>query len=194
MDGNDQILRFEILSKNSNFNTCDFKWQNHCFPEKHCRNFVKKVLMDKIGMKTRIFNATKNAVEESAANLRAAMLEAQNAANEYGPPKDRYDSFRTQLLRKRDMYAQQLATTTEQINLLERINPGNLSEKVEFGVVVITETQKIFVSTGLGRIQVDGDTFFAISPAVPIYKAIEGKRAGDSFSFNNKTMKILDVF
>jgi len=150
--------------------------------------------MDKIGMKTRIFNAAKTAVEDTAANLRAAMEEAQHAANEYGPPKDRYDSFRTQLLRKRDMYAQQLASTTEQINLLDRINPEMVSGKVEFGAVVITETQKIFVSTGLGRIQIDGDTFFAISPAVPIYKAMEGKKTGDTFSFNNNTIKILDVF
>jgi hypothetical protein len=150
--------------------------------------------MEQIGIKTRILNTAKKVAKESAANLKATMEEAQTAANEYGPPKDRYDSFRTQLLRKRDMYAQQLAAATEQINLLDRINPGNISKKVEFGAVVITETQKIFVSTGLGRLMVDGDTYFAISPAVPIYKAMEGKKAGESYSFNKKTMKILNVF
>jgi hypothetical protein len=150
--------------------------------------------MDKTGLKTRIFNAAKKAAEESAANLKATMEEAQNAANEYGPPKDRYDSFRTQLLRKRDMYAQQLANVSEQISILDRINPENISKKVEFGAVVITDTQKIFIAAGLGRILIDGDTFFAISPAVPIYKAMEGKKVGESFSFNNKNMKILDIF
>ena len=34
-------------------------------------------------------------------NLKAAMDEAQQSANEYGPPKDRYDSFRMQQLRKK---------------------------------------------------------------------------------------------
>jgi hypothetical protein len=150
--------------------------------------------MEKIGIKTQVLITAKKVAEESAANLKATMKEAQTAANEYGPPKDRYDSFRTQLLRKRDMYAQQLAVATEQINLLGRINPGNISKKVEFGAVVITDTQKIFVSTGLGRLLVDGETYFAISPAVPVYKAMEGKKAGDSYSFNNKTIKILDVF
>jgi len=53
-------------------------------------------------------------------DLKHLIDETQQLANEYGPPKDRYDSFRTQLLRKKDMYSQQLAILlNEQIILVK---------------------------------------------------------------------------
>jgi hypothetical protein len=41
---------------------------------------------------------------------------------------------------------------------------------------------------------VEGDTYFVISKDVPIYKAMEGLKKGDSFEFNNMKFEIEDVF
>lgn len=145
-------------------------------------------------LKEKILNVCTLLQHETIKNLKSEVEEGQKAANEYGLPKDRYDSFRTQLLRKRDLFAQQLAKANEQLDVLERINPEKECSKVEFSAVVITNKQKLFISIGLGKVQVDDDVFYAISPAVPIFKVMAGKKAGEEFTFNNITYKIEKIY
>jgi hypothetical protein len=65
---------------------------------------------------------------------------------------------------------------------------------VEFGAIVFTDVQKVFISIGLGKVIVDSDTYYAISLKVPFFQAMDGKRIGDTFEFRGKTIKILDIF
>ena len=105
-----------------------------------------------------------------------------------------YDSYRNQLMSKRDMYAQQLQKINDQLDILRRIDAGKLFQSVRFGAVVITESQKLFISAGIGKVKVNGEEYYAISALVPFYAAIDNKKAGDEFEFRGKTEKILEVF
>ena len=145
-------------------------------------------------MKKKLLSACKDLQLASIASLKSTVDEAQKSANEYGAPKDRYDSFRTQLLRKRDMFAQQLVKANEQLDVLKRIDPEKECLGVEFGAVIITNKQNLFISIGLGKVPTEEAVFYAISPAVPIYKAMEGKKAGEEFAFNNITYKIEKIY
>ena len=144
-------------------------------------------------IKKKLLASCREQLESMARDFQQEMDEAQQSANEYGAPKDRYDAYRTQLLRKRDMFAQQLAKLSSQIDVLDRIDLSRKCSSVEFGALVITSNQKLFISTGLGKIEVDGETYYAVSAAVPIYKAMEGKKEGDEFVFNGKKIKILRI-
>jgi len=141
-------------------------------------------------MKKKLLLACEELQLASINSLKSTVDEAQKSANEYGAPKDRYDSYRTQLLRKRDMFAQQLVKANEQMDVLRLIDPKKECSRVEFGAVVFTNKQNMFISIGLGKVQADDDVFYAISPVVPIYKAMEGKKAGEEFAFNNITYRI----
>lgn len=158
-----------------------------------CVIFAKKQ-MDKQPLKQKILTACRELIRAKAAELKDAMKEAQKAANDYGPPRDRYDAFRSQLLRKKDMYGQQLAKVNEQVEALDQITTDQLFDVVKHGAVVITDFQKLFISTSLGKFEVEGEIYFAISGAVPVFKAMEGLKAGESYAFNGKKIKILNVF
>ena len=132
-------------------------------------------------------------IDKRADSLQKVIDDAQQSANDYGQPKDRYDSYRTQLLRKRDLFGQQLTKIYEQRNMLEKVNPDKKHDVAEFGSLVITSNQKIFVTVGLGKIEFKGEEYFVISPAVPYYKAMEGKRAGESFEFRGQKFKIKEI-
>lgn len=132
--------------------------------------------------------------EESEANTLAAMNDAQQSANEYGPPKDRYDSFRAQLMRKRDMLAQQLAAVEEELRFLRQFKQGSVSTKVELGALVVLESQILYILAGIGKIEIEGKTVYVVSPVVPLVTAMNGLRKGDSFQFRGTTMKIVDIF
>ena len=145
-------------------------------------------------LKKRLIEKCKSIQLESIENLKLVVEDAQKSANEYGAPKDRYDSFRTQMMRKKDMFAQQLLKANEQLDALNKIDADVDFKTVEFGALVITEKQKLFVSISLGKIEFEGEVFYAISPIVPIYTAMEGKRAGESFNFRGVESMIKEIY
>jgi transcription elongation GreA/GreB family factor len=131
--------------------------------------------------------------EESEANTLAAMNDAQQSANEYGAPRDRYDSFRAQMMRKRDMLAQQLAVVEEELRFLRQVKPELKSTKVEAGALVRLDSQTLFILVGIGKIEVDDDVFYVVSPVVPLALAMKNLKQGDSFSFRGNTMIIVEI-
>ena len=150
--------------------------------------------MEKEAYKKRIIDACLAALRETAANAKREMDDAQQQANDYGQPKDRYDSFRTKLLRTRDMFAKQYSVANENIKHLEELNPNKLLDKVAYGSIVITDKQHLFIVLGLGKIMVDDTAFYVISLNVPIYGAMKDRKKGETFTFNGVTHKIQDIF
>jgi hypothetical protein len=150
-------------------------------------------VMKLLELKKILLSACLDEIDEKTASLQKAMDDAQQSANDYGQPKDRYDSYRAQLLRKRDMLGQQLQKLLQQRDVLERLDPEKISTSVGFGSVVITDKQKIFVSIGLGKKIINGEEYFIISGGVPFYKSIEGKMAGEDFEFRGQKYRILEI-
>lgn len=144
--------------------------------------------------KKQIIELCKNILQDRANNAKAAMDELQQSANEYGIPRDKYDSFKAQTLQKKDMIAKQYQNALDELIVLDKIDQEKKSEVVEFGSIVITNKQKLIISVSLGKIQFEGETYFAISANVPIFKAIQGLKKGDNFTFNGIEFKIINVF
>lgn len=150
--------------------------------------------MDHLELKRKLVTECKRQQQKVVDNLKLVMNEAQQSANEYGPPKDRYDSFRMQLLRKKDMFGQQLEKAMTELLALEKIDLKNEMNKIGFGSIIITSDQKIFISIGLGKLIVEKDNFLAVSLMVPLSKAIVGKQKGDIAEFNDQKIEIKEVF
>jgi hypothetical protein len=149
---------------------------------------------DNLHIKEKLIMRCRETQKKCVDSARSAMNEAQQALNEYGPNKDRYDSFRDQLIGRRDMFAAQYQKALTEMNVLERINPKNLKDKVEFGAIVISDTSKFIIAISAGKIEMDGAVYYAISPAVPLYKAMEGLKPGESFEFNGRKQTIKELY
>jgi len=130
-------------------------------------------------------------------NFKAAaseMNEAQQAANEAGPPKDRYDPFRSQMLRRRNMFAEQCQKILDENEMLNKINKNKTNEKVTFGSIVITSGHKLFFAIPLGKVDLNGEIFFVASLQTPLFEAMRNKTVGDVFEINLNKFRIIDVF
>jgi len=132
--------------------------------------------------------------QEVIRQLQEEISEAQKQANDYGQPKDRYDAFRTKLMRQIELYAKQLDKAKMVIDTLHKIPIERDISSVEFGAIVITNNQNLFVSAGLGKIELEGETFYAISPQVPIFQALKGKCKGEELNFNGMKFIIQEVY
>ena len=149
--------------------------------------------MEQNSLKKKIYEVAVETLESDDERTRLAIEEAIQAAQEEVNTLDIYESYRSQYLQKSEMFVSQYNKILEQLDILRKINPEEESQNIEFGSIVITDRQKIFVAVGLGKIKVNGDTWFVISPQVPIFEAMKGKKAGDEFIFNNIKHKILQV-
>lgn len=135
-----------------------------------------------------------------ALTAKQEMDSAQQQSNDYGANVDRYDAYRTKLMRARDMYAKQYSnaqTSVRYLTDLLRLPPFQVAEH---GAIVVTDKQRFFLSVGAGKFFVgqpgtdQAQIYFAISAQTPIYLALKGKEVGDSFIFNGIAQTIKDIF
>lgn len=154
-----------------------------------------KTLTAEVALKKKIWEACLQKQQSLAVMAKEAMTQAQEAANEErGSMEEKFESFREQLIRDRDMYARKLADHMAGLDALRQIDIGKTFQKVQPGAVVVTDKQQFFISISLGEIKVEGDTFFAISTQSPLYQEIDGKGAGETFEFRGVKNNIQKVF
>lgn len=72
--------------------------------------------------------------------------------------------------------------------------PEEASTKVEPGAVVVTNASTFFVSASIEQFKVVGETYFGLSMHSPLYIAMKGKTAGESFSYAKQEYRIQDIF
>jgi hypothetical protein len=150
--------------------------------------------MDKSALKEQILADCKAKLNETLQQLEFEMNEALRLSSEYGAPKDRYDPYRTKLMRQHELYSEQYKKTSGMMIALQRIQPDKLLDSVQFGAVVITDKQNIFVSTGMGKFESGGVSYYGISYQAPIFKVMENVKAGSSFEMNGQLFTVKDVF
>jgi transcription elongation GreA/GreB family factor len=99
-----------------------------------------------------------------------------------------------ELLSDFEKNARRLSDAREMKESLNRIDPDHYSELINFGSVVETSGNYYFISVPIGEISMeDGSSVYAISTEAPIYQEMEGKKEGDTFSFNDEEVKITAV-
>jgi len=131
--------------------------------------------------------------EHIASIAKQEMDSAQQQSNDYGANVDRYDSYRTKMLRSRDMYARQYSNAQTGVRYLQDLLKLPPFDTVEHGAVVITDKQRFLLSIGAGKFMVGNDVYFAISAQTPIYAALKGKKVGDTLVFNGQSQTIKEV-
>lgn len=144
-------------------------------------------------IKKEILEICRQKLLDSIDDLEASMRDLQQQANEYGQPKDRYDPFKTQLLRRKDMLAQQLAKELNELKLLDKLDSSPVSDVVGFGSVISTDDLRYYTGIGLGKIETSAGSIYTLSMQVPITIALMNKKKGDVIVFRDKKIRILDV-
>ena len=132
--------------------------------------------------------------EHIATIAKQEMDSAQQQSNDYGANVDRYDAYRTKMMRSRDMFARQYSNAQTGVRYLQDLLKLPPFDAVEHGACVVTDKQKFLLSIGSGKFSNGNEVWFAISAQTPIYLALRGKRVGDSIVFNGQTQTIKEIF
>ncbi|MBQ0741062.1 hypothetical protein J9332_43020, partial [Aquimarina celericrescens] len=76
---------------------------------------------------------------------------------------------------EREKAGRQLAEINKLRTTLSQVNIDNTPSHVSLGSIVFTSKANYFIAVSLGAIEVDNQTFYAISPGTPIGQLLMGK-------------------
>jgi len=106
---------------------------------------------------------------------------------------DKYETGRAMVQMELEKSQAQLAQTENLKTSLSRIDPNSKFTSVEFGSLVVTSQGTYFFSIAHGKIVLDKEVIFCLSPVSPVGKLLAGKKAGDKVQFQGKEIKIIRV-
>lgn len=120
---------------------------------------------------------------------------AQQAANEESKSSvgDKYETGRAMMQIERDKAAQQLEEAIKLKNILDQLSIEPHTDKIALGSLVITNTKKIFVSIGIGKLTLEGEDFLVVAPTSPLGQALMGLKRKDQLTFNKEQITILEI-
>ena len=150
--------------------------------------------MDKKELKKNILKACVDTLEKSIETIRERIAEIIQTASDYEGDHDIFDPFKEDMMKKKDLQVKQMEKHLDEIKLLKKVDPNRLSDKVEFGAVIITDKQKMFVSVALGKLLLNREPYHVISTQVPVFQAMKDLKKGDTFTINNNQFTIKDIF
>lgn len=134
-------------------------------------------------------------MEERIASANAAIRMAQQDANEETKSSagDKYETGRAMAQLEIEKNSTQLAEALKQRQVLSQLQLENNSTTVCLGSLVDTQQGNYFLAIPAGKIEIDGITYYAVSPASPIGTILMGLKAGASVTFNKKEIVIRKV-
>lgn len=135
-------------------------------------------------------------IQQRVQVARGAMQQAQDAANseEKSSAGDKYETGRAMGHLQKDMHARQLAAAIQELAVLQAVPTEIYYQEGAPGAILEVEGMIFFISVGLGKQRVDGQTVLFLSPHAPLAKLLLGKQAGESISFNQKTVVLKEVY
>ena len=94
---------------------------------------------------------------------------------------------------EQEKLSKQLNELLIQKNQIKSLNPEIVHLKIGLGSLVETNIGWYYLTVGLGLIEIENKTIFALNPAAPLGKSMVGKSPGDFVLFNNRNFEILSV-
>ena len=146
--------------------------------------------------KTKLYQRCMEFVLQRIDTAETALKQAQEASND-DTKSSAGDKFET----TREMMQQDIARNKnllfdgqQNLQLLTSLESVPVSgDTVRNGSLVYTSKGIFYISISAGQLHVDEKLVFAISAASPIGQLLIGKKAGESFSFNQNEYTIKDI-
>ena len=147
------------------------------------------MLKDKLLNEIIIFLKKKILIIENELNI---LTEEKNDISK-SSAGDKFETSRAIMQIEHDKLNNQLIQKNNQLKKIELLDTKKKYKSVNYGSLVITNTNNYLISIGLGQYIIDDHSVFAISLSSPIGRILLDKKKGDSFIFNNNAEKIIDI-
>ncbi len=134
-------------------------------------------------------------VQKRMAAAQQGIDEAQQAAKDdtKSSAGDKYETGREMAQQETNRNMAQLTEANKLKIALNLITTSGTTNQVENGNVVLTNNGNFYLAISAGALTVNGDSYFAISPASPIGLKMKGLQVNDEFNLNGKLYKVESI-
>lgn len=146
-------------------------------------------------LKLQLYNQCVEYVTERLSRIQSAIDATSESGNEETKSSagDKHETGRAMIQLEQEKNAKHLNEIIELKKLLDRINPNQKSPVVALGSIVITDKEKFYISISAGKMVVDSEIYFAVSPTSPISLKLLGLKAKQEMNFNGSLYAIQQV-
>ena len=146
-------------------------------------------------IKELIYNQLLNLLDEKVATAKKAVSSAKESRDNETKSSvgDKHETGRAMSQIELENSEVQLSKVVNQQLEVSQIDIQIEHKRVELGSLVKTNRGTYFISIGIGKLEVNNEDYYSISFASPIGKVLHNKKIGDSFQFQEKEFKVLDI-
>lgn len=148
-----------------------------------------------MSVKIKLYELCVAFVEQRIASSQKAIEHAQLAANEETKSSagDKYETGRAMMQLEIEKQSVQLGEAMKLKQVLSLINPEKTTDTIQSGSLIFTDQGNFYISISAGKLEVQGNMYFAVSPVSPIGALLMGKKSGDAVQLNRKTFTIRKI-
>ncbi len=148
-----------------------------------------------VHQKSVLYQKCQEYVQHRIDGIREAIALSQDSANEETKSSagDKYETGRAMMQLEIEKLTAQLNEASRVAAVLAQISPDTPCSEVLPGSLVTTSMANYYISVSAGKIVIDGVIYYAIAPDSPLAQVMRRKRAGESFTFQNKTVIVHSI-
>jgi hypothetical protein len=106
---------------------------------------------------------------------------------------DKFETGREMMQKEMDKCSMMIDLYQNQWNTMDQIKIQNTSKLIDQGSLIMTDKGNYLLSIGLGKIELDRESYFIISLDSPIGSLLKGKGIGDKIIFRDNAIKITNI-
>jgi transcription elongation GreA/GreB family factor len=146
-------------------------------------------------IKTRAYAEFLNGLDAKLAHINQVLedLKSSAAGETKSTAGDKHETALAMLQIEQANAGKQKEELLLQKAVMEKIDPQIQTVAIVQGSLVKTQQHYFFISAALGKISVDNNTVFAISPQSPLGQKMMGRQKGEQFAFNNNNYFIEEI-
>lgn len=146
-------------------------------------------------LKCRLYDLCIQYAENKLKIISSAIKDARDSANDDNKSSagDKHETGRSMAQLEQEKLSFQLMEAEKLVQVMGHLERGKSSSLASSGSLVFTDGGNYYISISAGKIHVDGETYFAVSPQSPIGLILAGLKEGDVFKFNGRAFSIKKI-
>lgn len=148
-----------------------------------------------MAIKSQLHQACQEQLKERLTGLENRLLDLREALENETKSSagDKYETSRAMVHQEQEKLLRQQAVLRQQQQHLSTLKITIGKNVAQLGSLVLTNRGAYYLSIPLGRVEVEGRSYYVLSLAAPLGKVLLGKCVGECFTFNQQSFEITGI-
>lgn len=147
-------------------------------------------------IKSQIYQEILQRLEQNILEAQIAYVQAKESrdSDTKSSAGDKYETGREMMQREMDKCSALMDQNKHSLQIIQHVPIHRTYESVEKGALIITDKGMYYMLVGLGKISLDQNDYFAISPESPIGSLFLGKKVGEFILLRDQKIHIKGIY